>query len=254
MEVGMKKLETLAIRLTVLFFCFAAAALGQSGPSAMHSQSETTQGPAAADGTSSSTPANQDRPVLQHRNPRYRVLRDDVLTVSFPLAPELNQKVTVQPDGYITLQNLGSIFILEMTVPEVVEALKKASAKVLHDPIIDVDLVEFQKPYFMVSGQVNKPGQYDLRHDTTVTEAIAVAGGFMPTAKTQVFVYHRISTGWVEVKKLSLKDILNGKNANEDIQMQPGDMVFVPEKFIVNFRKYVPYNTGLFLNPAISGL
>ena len=192
--------------------------------------------------------------MLQHRNPRYRVMRDDVLTVSFPLAPELNQKVTVQPDGYITLQNLGSIFILDMTVPEVAEALKKASEKVLHDPIIDVDLVEFQKPYFMVSGQVNKPGQYDLRHDTTVTEAIAVAGGFMPTAKTQVFVYHRISTGWVEVKKLSLKDILNGKNVNEDIQMQPGDMVFVPEKFIANFRKYVPYTTGLFLNPALSGL
>jgi polysaccharide export outer membrane protein len=254
MEVGMKKLETLAIRLTALFFCFATTALGQSGPSAMHSQSETTQAPAAADGTSSSTPANQDRPVLQHRNPRYRVMRDDVLTVSFPLAPELNQKVTVQPDGYITLQNLGSIFILDMTVPEVAEALKKASEKVLHDPIIDVDLVEFQKPYFMVSGQVNKPGQYDLRHDTTVTEAIAVAGGFMPTAKTQVFVYHRISTGWVEVKKLSLKDILNGKNVNEDIQMQPGDMVFVPEKFIANFRKYVPYTTGLFLNPALSGL
>jgi polysaccharide export outer membrane protein len=254
MEVGMKKLKTLAIRLTALFFCFATAALGQSGPSAMHPQSEALQDPAAADGTSSNTPANQDRPVLQHRNPRYRVMRDDVLTVSFPLAPELNQKVTVQPDGYITLQNLGSIFILDMTVPEVVEALKKASAKVLHDPIIDVDLVEFQKPYFMVSGQVNKPGQYDLRHDTTVTEAIAVAGGFMPTAKTQVFVYHRISTGWVEVKKLSLKDILNGKNVNEDIQMQPGDMVFVPEKFIANFRKYVPYTTGLFLNPALSGL
>jgi hypothetical protein len=56
------------------------------------------------------------------------------------------------------------------------------------------------------------------------------------------------------VKKLSLKDILNGKNVNEDIQMQPGDMVFVPEKFIANFRKYVPYTTGLFLNPALSGL
>lgn len=248
----MKKLQTLVIRLMALIFCLATAALGQSGPSGT-SQSEAPQVPAATD-TASSTPVNQDRPVLQHRNPRYRVMRDDVLSVSFPLAPELNQKVTVQPDGYVTLQNLGSVFILDMTVPEVVEALKKSSAKILHDPIIDVDLVEFQKPYFMVSGQVNKPGQYDLRHDTTVTEAVAVAGGFMPTAKTQVFVYHRISTGWVEVKKLSLKDILNGKNVNEDIQMQPGDMVFVPEKFIVNFRKYVPYTAGLFLNPSLAGL
>jgi polysaccharide biosynthesis/export protein len=157
--------------------------------------------------------------------------------------------VMIQPDGYITLQNIGSVFVLGMTVPEVVEALKKASTSILHDPIIDVDLVDFQKPYFMVSGQVGKPGQYDLRHDTTVSEAVALAGGFLPTAKTQVFVYHRISTGWVEVKKLNLKDILNGKNINEDIQMQPGDMVFVPEKFIANFKKYVPYTAGMYLNP-----
>jgi uncharacterized RmlC-like cupin family protein len=51
------------------------------------------------------------------------------------------------------------------------------------------------------------------------------------------------------VKKLSLKDILHGKNVEEDVQMQPGDMIFVPEKFITNFRKYVPYTPGVYVNP-----
>jgi polysaccharide export outer membrane protein len=192
---------------------------------------------------------NSDTPALQQRNPRYRVMRDDVLSLSFPLSPELNQKVTIQPDGYINLPNAGGLYVQGMTVPELVEALKKAYANVLHDPIIDVDLTDFQKPFFMVSGQVTKPGQYDLRADITVSEAIAVAGGFLPTAKTQVFLYHRVSTNWVEVKKLSLKDILHGKNVEEDVQMQPGDMIFVPEKFITNFRKYVPYSPGVYVNP-----
>jgi polysaccharide export outer membrane protein len=131
-----------------------------------------------------------------------------------------------------------------MTVPEIVQAMKKAYSGILHDPIINVRLVDFQKPFFIVSGQVGKPGQYDLRHDTTVSEAIAIAGGFAPTAKTQVFLFHRVSSDWVEVKKLSLKDVLHGKNANEDAQLLPGDMIFVPEKFITNFRKYVPYSIG----------
>jgi len=139
-----------------------------------------------------------------------------------------------------------------MTIPQVIEALKEAYAKILHEPIIDVDLTDFQKPFFIVSGQVGKPGQYDLRYDTTVSEAIAVAGGFTPQAKTQVFLYHRISDGWVEVKKLNLKDILNGKNVNEDAVMKPGDMIFVPEKFITNFRKYVPYSFGMYLSPRLS--
>jgi polysaccharide export outer membrane protein len=239
----MNRWQKSAIQLTALVLAVAGAAFGQNGQTA----TQTTTSQVA---TSPASQASPDRPVLQHRNARYQVNKDDVLTIAFPLSPELNQKVTVHPDGYIVLQNIGSIYIQGMTVPEVVDAVKKASAKVLNDPIVDVDLVDFQRPYFVVNGQVGKPGQYDLRHDTTVTEAIALAGGFLPTAKTQVFVYHRISTGWMEVKKMNLKDILNGKNVNEDIQMQPGDMIFVPEKFIANFKKYVPYTAGIYANPA----
>jgi polysaccharide biosynthesis/export protein len=242
----MTKSHGLIFRLVILMVGVSGAVFGQTG------QSTPNTAPAAVQAipVSDDAPATAERPALQHRHPRYKVSRDDTMSVSFPLVPEFNQKVTVQPDGYITLQNVGSVFVLGMTVPEVVETLKKTYAKVLHDPIIDVDLTDFQKPFYVVSGQVGKPGQFELRHDTTVSEAIATAGGFLPTAKTQVFVYHRVDAGWVEVKKLSLKDLLNGKNVNEDIQMQPGDMVFVPEKFITNFRKYVPYTVGMYTNPA----
>jgi|HubBroStandDraft_1064217.scaffolds.fasta_scaffold229884_1 polysaccharide biosynthesis/export protein len=236
--------RNLTLGLGIVLFSLRATAVGQAGPAAP--LAVATARPADLSQSNSTTPA------LQERNPRYRVMRDDVLSLSFPLSSELNEKVTVQPDGYINLQNAGSLYVQGMTVPELVEALKKAYVKVLHDPIIDVDLVDFQKPFFVVSGQVNKPGQYDLRADITVSEAIAVAGGFLPTAKTQIFLYHRVSTAWVEVKKLKLNDILHGKNVEEDAQMQPGDMIFVPEKFIANFRKYVPYNPGVYLNPAVN--
>jgi polysaccharide export outer membrane protein len=197
-----------------------------------------------AGSTASGARPSDDRPALQQRNPRYQVQRDDVLLISFPISPELNQTVTIQPDGYINLQNVGSLYVQGMTVPEVVVALKKTYAQTLHDPIIDVDLKDFQRPYFVAMGQVGKPGQYDLRYDMTVTEAIGVAGGFMPTAKTQVFLYHRVNNEWAEVKELKLNDMLNGKHISEDARVMPGDMIFVPEKFITKFRKYVPYGIG----------
>jgi polysaccharide biosynthesis/export protein len=73
----------------------------------------------------------------------------------------------------------------------------------------------------------------------------------MGTAKTQIFLFHRTSQDWFEVKKVDLKDILRGKNVNEDAVLRPGDMIYVPEKFIANFRKYVPYslNAGTYLSP-----
>jgi polysaccharide export outer membrane protein len=186
--------------------------------------------------------SNEDQVVPTERHPRYRICRDDVLLLSFPLSPELNQKLIVQPDGFIMLQSAGGIYVEGLTVPGVVEAVKKAYASVLHNPIVDVDLADFQKPFFTVLGQVGKAGQYDLRYDITVTQAIAVAGGFAPTAKTQVFLYRAVSSNWAEVRELKIKDLLHGKNISEDVHLRPGDMIFVPEKFISNFKKYVPYS------------
>jgi polysaccharide export outer membrane protein len=209
--------------------------------------------------TASSSPAVQvptvsqssnAQPHLQQRYPRYIIQRSDVLLLTFPLTPEFNQTVTVQPDGYVNLQNAGSVHVQGLTVPEMTETLQTAYTHVLHKPIINVDLEDFQKPFFTVSGQVGKPGQYELRSDITVAEGLAVAGGMAPTAKTQVFLFHRTSAEWFAVREINMKDILRGKNTNEDATLQPGDMIYVPEKFITNFRKYVPYsaNAGTYVN------
>jgi polysaccharide export outer membrane protein len=189
------------------------------------------------------------RVELEQRNPRYVIQRQDELLLSFPLTPELNQAVMVQPDGYINLQNGRSVHAQGLSVPELADAIKTSYAGILHNPIVNVDLKDFQKPFFTVSGQVGKPGQYELRADITVAEAIAVAGGLAPTAKSQIFLFHRTSDQWFEVKKVNLKDVMHGKNVNEDAVLKPGDMIFVPETFITSFRKYVPYsvNAGTYL-------
>jgi protein involved in polysaccharide export with SLBB domain len=224
-------------------------------PSALPAQTPTASTALVAERHSENQPAGSttpDRPVAAERNPRYRINRDDIVSLSFPLSPEFNQaKVTVQPDGYLTLLGVPAIHVQGLTVPEMIEAIKKAYSKTLHDPIVDVDLIDFQRAYFVALGQVAKPGQYDLRYDMTVTEAIAVAGGFAPTAKTQVFLYHRGNGGWVEAKELKMKDILHGKNVEEDISMRPGDMIFVPEKTITKVRKYVPYGFGVGYNLGV---
>jgi protein involved in polysaccharide export with SLBB domain len=210
---------------------------------AQQEQSATASKPANV--LSASANSDVHHPAPAERNPRYRICRDDVLLLSFPLSPELNQKVIVQPDGFISLQSAGDLYVQGLTVRELGEAVKKAYANILHDPIIDVDLADFQKPFFTVLGEVGKPGQYDLRYDITVTQAIAVAGGFAATAKTQVFLYRAVSANWDEVRELKLKDLLQGKNVSEDVHLRPGDMIFVPEKFISKFKKYVPYSLSI---------
>jgi protein involved in polysaccharide export with SLBB domain len=132
-----------------------------------------------------------------------------------------------------------------MTVPEVVEALRKAYVKILHEPIINVDLKDFKSRFLSLVVRWENPGQFALRYDTTVAEAIAIAGGLAPTAKTQAFLYRRVSSDWFEVKELKAEGRHGGKETNEDVRLQSGDMIIIPENFISKFRKYVPYTFTL---------
>jgi polysaccharide export outer membrane protein len=143
------------------------------------------------------------------------------------------------------------VHVAGLTVPELVAAVKKSYDNVLNDQPVNADLEDFHKPHFTVLGQVSKPGQYDLRYDTKITEAVAMAGGFASTAKTQVMLYRAIPSGWEEVRQLNIKEILNGKNISEDVFLRPGDMIFVPEKGVTKFRKYVPYGFGTGVNTSL---
>lgn len=231
------------IRTTVLLI-LTAVLVSAAGAARIEAQSnqQRADGGMVHQAASLSSAASTPGPQLEVHYPRYVIQRQDVLLLSFPLSPELNQTVTVQPDGYIDLQDAGSLHVEGLTVPELVPLLKKQYEGVLHNPIINVDLKDFQKPFFTVSGQVGKPGQYDLRANINLAEALAIAGGMMPTAKTQVFLLHRSSKDWYQVRKINMKDIFHGKQASEDPTIQPGDIIYVPETFITKFRKYVPYS------------
>lgn len=178
---------------------------------------------------------------FQHRDPRYELCAGDAFDLTFPFTPEFNQTVTVQPDGYITLTGAGDIHVAGKTVPELRELLKTAYANVLHDPVINVVLKDFQKPYFIAGGQIGHPGKYDLRDDTTLTQAIAIAGGFEESSKhSQVLLFRRVSNDWVKVKVLNVKKMLQAGNLSEDLHLQSGDMFFVPQNRVSKYRKWTP--------------
>jgi len=205
---------------------------------APQSQSGTEQ-------ASASRPGAADRPLLEKRAPRYQVRSTDVLKISFPITPEFDQTVTVQPDGYITLRAAGDLYIQGMSVPEVIEAIKRAYAKTLHEPLIDVLLTDFEKPYFIAGGQVEKPGKYDLRGDTTVAEAVQIAGGFTEKSKhSKVVVYRREPDGWLKVSQLDLKKMLNQNDLTEDVHLHPGDLIYVPQNGLSKIKSFIP-STGL---------
>jgi polysaccharide biosynthesis/export protein len=199
-------------------------------------------GSAPSDGSSLVSAApSASTPGLQQRNPRYKLRKGDSFDVDFAMTPEFNQVIAVQPDGYITLKAIGSMYVEGQTVPELTQTLTNAYTKILHDPVIAVSLKDFEKPYFIASGQVARPGKYDLRGDLTVTEAVAIAGGFDDKSKhSQVVLFHPVPTGGFEAKVINVKKLMASKDMSEDIRLQPGDMLFVPQNSLSKIKPFLP--------------
>jgi polysaccharide export outer membrane protein len=213
-----------------------------------------SEAPRSTGGNAQTSNSGEARPPsLQRRNPRYQLCKSDVFDLDFPFTPEFNQTaVTVQPDGYVTLRGVGDLHVEGLTVPEATQALRTAYAKILHDPVITIALKDFNKPYFIASGQVAHPGKFDLRGDTTVTQGLAIAGGITDTAKhSQVLLFRRVSSDWYEVKTINVKRLMLAKDLNEDLHLQPGDLLFVPTSTIAKVKRFVPsYGLGVYYNPV----
>ena len=192
-------------------------------------------------------------PGFQERNPRYHLRKGDSFDLDFAMTPEFNQVVAIQPDGYITLKGAGSIFVEGQTIPELTETLKSAYANILHNPDIAVSLKDFEKPYFIASGEVARPGKYDLRGDLTVTEAVAIAGGFDEKSKhSQVVLFRPVSGGGFEAKLINVKKLLASHNLSEDVRLQPGDMLYVPQNALSKIRPFLPTSgVSAYLGPGV---
>jgi polysaccharide biosynthesis/export protein len=185
----------------------------------------------------------------RERRPLYRFRKSDVLEINFTFTPEFNQTVTVQPDGRISLRIAGSVVAEGLTSAELEEAIGSAYAGTLHDPKLTVIAKDFDKPFFIASGEVSRPGKYELRSETTVAEAVAIAGGFTPQSKhSQVLLFRRVSPEIVEAHVIDVKHMLQAHDLNEDPRLLPGDFLVVPKSTVAKVMRYMPTTTmGMFL-------
>jgi polysaccharide biosynthesis/export protein len=251
MAQGMKRFFIIVrfIELAILVFCCSLAVFAQGAkedPSGNISSSQSGLTGAGEGGNSSTAakPGGADglrNPLLGGEcRPLYRLRSSDVVEVTFTVAPEFNQTLTVQPDGYVTLKDAGAVLAQGLTIPEFGEAVRKAYAGYLHDPQAAVALKDFERPYFVVGGEVGKPGKYELRSDLTVAEAVQIAGGFTSQAKhSQVVLFRRVNKDLVEARLLNLKKMLKQNSLKEDAHLRPGDLVYVPQNVISKISRFL---------------
>jgi polysaccharide biosynthesis/export protein len=205
---------------------------GQTG-AGLESAGITAAKPGQADGKGNPQLGGERRPL-------YRLNRSDVVTLAFTLSPEFDQTLTVQPDGYVFLKDAGPVLAYGLTLEEFRLAVRKAYTGYLHDPQVAVSLKEFEHPYFVAGGEVGHPGKYELRTDTSILEAVQIAGGFTHEARhSQVVLFRHVNDDVVEARIFDLKKMLKEKSLSEVPRLRPGDMVFVPQNSISKIERFL---------------
>ena len=247
------------IAIALVLQCGSAACAQEEKDLSAGKETSRSSFTGAGAGGSSTTAAKAGRadglgnPLLGgERRPLYRLRPSDVVEISFTVAPEFNQTLTVQPDGYVMLKDAGLVDVLGLNLQEFSDAVQNKYQGYLHDPQVAVVLKDFERPYFIVGGEVGRPGKYELRSDTTVAEAVEIAGGLTQQAKhSQVVLFRRVNDDLVETRLLNLKKMLKESRLQEDAHLRPGDMIFVPQNTISKIARYLSKPAvGMYMNSA----
>lgn len=231
-------------KLAVTWMLCASVAAAQQPPAA-------DQTPAASGGGVPAVDADDPAGWQFWSSGRYRLTPSDVIELSFPRVPEFDQVLTVQPDGYVSLKVVGDVRVQGRTIPEFRQQVLEAYEGILREPLVSITLKEFEKPYFVASGEVRTPGKFELRGATTVTQGLALAGGMTAVAKhSQVILFRRYTDELVEVKEIDVKKMMASRDLSEDYLLRPGDTLYIPQSFLSKLKPFLPTaGLGVYLNP-----
>jgi Periplasmic protein involved in polysaccharide export len=159
---------------------------------------------------------------------QYILGSEDVIEISVWKEEDLSKVVLIRPDGKISLPLIGDIQAAGLTAEELKESIKKSLINYVDSPTVSVIVQQINSLKIFIQGEVARPGVLELRSNTTLLQAISLAGGFTEWAKKdKVGVLRRYGDKVVRIP-VDYEKILSGEDLSQDILLKRGDTIVVP--------------------------
>jgi polysaccharide export outer membrane protein len=157
----------------------------------------------------------------------YVIGPEDVLSVVVWREKELSTDVVVRSDGKISIPLLNDVQAAGLTPEQLAQVIEKAATKFVTDSDTTVIVKEIHSRKVYVIGEVAKPGVFPLNSDMTVLQLIAAVGGLLEYADKSNIMILRTENGKENRYRFNYKDVLEGRNMQQNVLLQPGDTVLV---------------------------
>jgi polysaccharide export outer membrane protein len=169
---------------------------------------------------------NQATPVVQ--NAEYKIGPQDVLQIDVWKEPEITRTIPVRPDGKISLPLLNDVQAAGFTAMQLAGVIREGLTKYLTNPQVTVTVSTINSRRVFLTGELSRTGALPLLPNMTVLQALSSAGGFTPFAKMKDIYILRIENGRQTKYPFHYKDVVKGKRQEENILLQPNDVIVVP--------------------------
>jgi polysaccharide export outer membrane protein len=183
--------------------------------------------------TTSAPSAQKEAASQSHRasasDNAYVIGAEDVLAINVWKEPEISRSIPVRSDGKISLALIGELQAAGRTPLQLEQEITKRLQNYISEPEVTVIVQDSKSHRINILGMVARPGSYLLTGSTTVLDAIAMAGGFKDFAKQKsIYVLRTKADGTQERIPFNYKEVIKGKNPEQNIRLLPRDTLVVP--------------------------
>src|SRR5215472_9747349 len=210
-----------AVTLGTLLLGSGALACGQNPPEQEKKEEvKNAKSQVAPSAASAAANATDD--------PTYKIGAQDVLRIDVWREDQLTRTVPVRPDGKITLPLLNDVQAVGLTPMELAEVISEGLKKYITNPQVTVSVTEINSKRIYVNGEVNRSGAFQLLPHMTILQALSGSGGFTAFAKIKSIYILRVKSGKSVKIPFNYKEAIKGKNLEQNIELEPGDVIVVP--------------------------
>jgi polysaccharide export outer membrane protein len=197
-----------------------------TGQPAQDGQKAVTAAPNPAVATSNSKPGATSGVIAT--DPDYKIGPMDVLRIDVWKEADISRIVPVRPDGKISLPLLNDIQAAGLTTIQLSAVIAGGLKEYMTNPQVTVSVSEINSRRVYITGEVTHPGAIALLPNMTVLQALSSAGGFTQFAKLKGIYVLRTENNKKVKYPFSYKDVVAGRKQEQDVELQPGDVIVVP--------------------------
>lgn len=160
--------------------------------------------------------------------PDYELQAGDTLEISVWGEEDLLREVLVRPDGKFSFPLLGEFDANNKTSSELQQEMREQLIQFIPEAVVTVAVTGIEGNVIYVIGEVENPGRIVMNPRLTVLQALSLARGTTAFAAVDNIIVVRGTGEDRQVFNFRYNDVIRGRNLQQDIELQSGDVVIVP--------------------------